>query len=1061
MIPILPRIMRSKAFLLVLMLCLSASTSILFDFSDESTLSVVDDILRSDSKSSTDTSSWAVSPSNGWTTGGEEIIITGSGFTDLAFSNRTDDGINHQWVKTTMDYSVQAGRWNAVAVDSNGHIHVVQIKDESYQIRHSVNDGTGWSTAEINTCGSTYCWDIHMVIDDNDHIHLAYTTYTQWAETLVYMNYDGTTWTDTVVSSSAHFGPIGIAVDSSNNPHISYAANGADQCGNGLRIASYTGTAWSHTTVESGDNRGCESAIVIDESDNIYIAYQDRSTSKLKIATDKSGSWDSYLVNTGSSLSDIYPGYMASMAMDQQGQFHIAHYDDKDDDLRYSTGVPNGQWTTTIIDSTGYTGRDPSIAVDATDQPHIVYHTWSGRNLKYATLDSTTSNWTVTTMASGADVGEGNSIFIDHNGIMHVAFSDDTNEVMKYATKSTGLVQTAEITVQFGQYSSVTGTVVNDTTIVVTTPMAGQTADTVDITLVDKDGTSHTLLAAFSFISPDDLDSDGVLNADDDCPETAGESTSGEVGCPDGDGDGFSDSTDAFPMDAYEWGDADGDGTGDNADAFPNDANETVDFDGDGVGDNSDAFPSDSNETLDSDGDGVGDNADAFPNDANETMDTDGDGIGDNSDPNPTQHSDDDSDGDSIANIDDAFPNDATQWLDTDGDGYGDNASGNNPDAFVNLSTQWSDADGDGYGDNWGEASWNSTRLFIWPGEFFDGAVLADHCPTEAGNSTVDGYFGCLDIDGDGIADIYGDEVGNNSDTPSNETNQTGPVDSDNDGVDDLYDICPETVAFGIVDIDGCLIDEDGDGIDDYKDDCLGTTSGATIDANGCAVTSDESISFFESLSSGDRGAVVQTIGVGAIIVALFAFLQTNMVAALLPESIRWIRVFRTGSKLNKEEIRELEYLKSLVQTYFQDPEVLRDELYQMKSELTARYTNSEIKKVTLEKINTLITDLLAMEPSDVSRVAHNDAYFGLGGAMDTGLRSEYMSQDVLMREMETDLSHGEAVNAAPIYAGHPPKEMKGELNESDGHEYLEYPSGSGAWFYRVHSTEEWVSWTQ
>jgi hypothetical protein len=1053
--------MRSKAFLLVLMLCLSASTSILFDFSDESTLSVVDDILRSDSKSSTDTSSWAVSPSNGWTTGGEEIIITGSGFTDLAFSNRTDDGINHQWVKTTMDYSVQAGRWNAVAVDSNGHIHVVQIKDESYQIRHSVNDGTGWSTAEINTCGSTYCWDIHMVIDDNDHIHLAYTTYTQWAETLVYMNYDGTTWTDTVVSSSAHFGPIGIAVDSSNNPHISYAANGADQCGNGLRIASYTGTAWSHTTVESGDNRGCESAIVIDESDNIYIAYQDRSTSKLKIATDKSGSWDSYLVNTGSSLSDIYPGYMASMAMDQQGQFHIAHYDDKDDDLRYSTGVPNGQWTTTIIDSTGYTGRDPSIAVDATDQPHIVYHTWSGRNLKYATLDSTTSNWTVTTMASGADVGEGNSIFIDHNGIMHVAFSDDTNEVMKYATKSTGLVQTAEITVQFGQYSSVTGTVVNDTTIVVTTPMAGQTADTVDITLVDKDGTSHTLLAAFSFISPDDLDSDGVLNADDDCPETAGESTSGEVGCPDGDGDGFSDSTDAFPMDAYEWGDADGDGTGDNADAFPNDANETVDFDGDGVGDNSDAFPSDSNETLDSDGDGVGDNADAFPNDANETMDTDGDGIGDNSDPNPTQHSDDDSDGDSIANIDDAFPNDATQWLDTDGDGYGDNASGNNPDAFVNLSTQWSDADGDGYGDNWGEASWNSTRLFIWPGEFFDGAVLADHCPTEAGNSTVDGYFGCLDIDGDGIADIYGDEVGNNSDTPSNETNQTGPVDSDNDGVDDLYDICPETVAFGIVDIDGCLIDEDGDGIDDYKDDCLGTTSGATIDANGCAVTSDESISFFESLSSGDRGAVVQTIGVGAIIVALFAFLQTNMVAALLPESIRWIRVFRTGSKLNKEEIRELEYLKSLVQTYFQDPEVLRDELYQMKSELTARYTNSEIKKVTLEKINTLITDLLAMEPSDVSRVAHNDAYFGLGGAMDTGLRSEYMSQDVLMREMETDLSHGEAVNAAPIYAGHPPKEMKGELNESDGHEYLEYPSGSGAWFYRVHSTEEWVSWTQ
>ena len=1075
--------MQSKAFILVLMLFLSTSTGFFLDSSQESNLAVGDETSLSDSKSSGDTSSWAVSPSNGWTTGGEEITLTGSGFSDLAFSNITDDGINHQWVETTMDYSVQAGVWNAVAVDSNGHIHVVQIKDESYQIRHSVNDGTGWSTAEINTCGSTYCWDIHMVIDDNDHIHLAYTTYTQWAETLVYMNYDGTTWTDTVVSSSAHFGPIGIAVDSSNNPHISYAANGADQCGNGLRIASYSGTAWSHTTVEAGGNRGCESSIVIDESDNIYIAYQDRSTSKLKIATDKSGSWDSYLVNTGTSPSDIYPGYMTSMAMDGQGQFHIAHYDDKDDDLRYSTGVPNGQWTTTIIDSSGYTGRDPSIAVDAADQPHIVYHTWTGQNLKYATLDSTTSNWSVTTMASGADVGEGNSIFIDESGIMHVPFSDGTNEVMKYATKSTGLIQTMELTVQFGQYGSVTGTVVNDTTIVVTTPMAGQTADTVDLTLVDKDGTLHTLMAAFTYISPDDLDSDGVLNGNDDCPNDAGTSAQDLSGCPDADGDGYSNAGDAFPNDATDWMDSDGDGVGDNADAFPNDASETLDADGDGVGDNADAFPNDAsetldsdadgvgdnadafpmdaNETLDSDGDGVGDNADAFPNNASETMDTDGDGIGDNSDPNPTQHSDDDSDGDSIANIDDAFPNDATQWLDTDGDGYGDNASGNNPDVFVNLSTQWFDADGDGYGNNWGTPSWNSTRLFVWPGEFVDGAVLADHCPTEAGNSTVDGYFGCPDIDGDGIADIYDDDVGNDSESPANGSNQTEAMDSDNDGVDDLYDICPETVAFGIVDIDGCLIDEDGDGIDDFKDDCLGTASGATVDANGCAETFDEPRSFFESLSSGDRGAVVQTVGVGAIVVALFGFLQTNLVAALIPDSIRWIRIFRAGSKLNAEEVRELEYLKSLVQTYYQDPEVLRDELYQMKSELTARYTNSEIKKVTLEKINTLIADLLAMEPSDVSRIAHNDAYFGLGGSMDTGARAEYMSQDVLMRTMDTDLDHGASVNDAQSHAGHPSMEVQGSLNESDGHEYLEYPTGSGAWYYRNRSTREWVEWKQ
>ena len=689
------------------------------------------DIRQSDARSST----YTVSPANGWTSGGEEITITGSGFSDIAFSNTTDDGINHQWVESTMDYTDEAGRYNSIVMDSNGHLHAVHISGGNYQIRHSIHDGNSWNSLKINDCGGTYCWDAHMVIDDNDGLHVAYTTDTSWGyETLVYMHYNGTGWSDEVTSTDANFGPIGIAVDSNNNPHISYAAEG-EFCGDGLRVASYDGSNWSHNNVDQGDNRGCDSSIVIDENDNIYVAYQNRDNSKLKIATDKSGSWDVYNVDYGTSPSNLYPGYMTSMAMDQQGQFHIAHFDDKEDDLRYSTGAPNQEWTTTIVESAGHTGRDPAIALDASGTPHIAYNSWSGWDLKYAVYNSTTSSWDKSFISTTGDVGKGNSLFIDQSGVMHVAFSDESDGVLKYATKSTGLNHTNELRVQFGQYGSVTGTVVNDSTIVVTTPTAGQTADTVDITLWDKDDVSHPTGASFTFISQDDLDSDGVLNANDDCPNAAGNSTLDRTGCPDADGDGTSDSADAFPADASEWGDADGDGTGDNADAFPNDANETLDSDGDGVGDNRDAFPNNAGETLDSDGDGVGDNtdafpsnagesvdsdgdgvgdnADAFPNDANETMDTDGDGIGDNSDPNPTQHSDDDSDGDSIANIDDAFPNDATQWSDTDGDGFGDNATGNNPDAFVDISTQWFDSDGDGYGDNWGNSTWNSSRLFV------------------------------------------------------------------------------------------------------------------------------------------------------------------------------------------------------------------------------------------------------------------------------------------------------------------------------------------------------------
>ena len=49
-----------------------------------------------------------------------------------------------------------------------------------------------------------------------------------------------------------------------------------------------------------------------------------------------------------------------------------------------------------------------------------------------------------------------------------------------------------------------------------------------------------------------------------------------------------------------------------------------LDGDGDGVTDSEDAFPNDSTETTDSDGDGVGDNTDVFPNDPEQTVESDG-----------------------------------------------------------------------------------------------------------------------------------------------------------------------------------------------------------------------------------------------------------------------------------------------------------------------------------------------------------------------------------------------------------------------------------------------------
>ena len=176
-----------------------------------------------------------------------------------------------------------------------------------------------------------------------------------------------------------------------------------------------------------------------------------------------------------------------------------------------------------------------------------------------------------------------------------------------------------------------------------------------------------------------DLDGDGTINSLD----------------TDDDGDGWIDTSDAFPTDSDEWLDTDGDGIGNNEDTdddgdgtadvdddFPLDSTEQWDADGDGWGHNADSDDDGDGieDTVDDDddGDGVDDVNDAFPNNYNEWYDTDGDGIGNNADT--------DDDGDGVDDVNDAFPLDSTETLDTDGDGIGNNAD--------------TDDDGDGYSDD-------------------------------------------------------------------------------------------------------------------------------------------------------------------------------------------------------------------------------------------------------------------------------------------------------------------------------------------------------------------------
>ena len=225
----------------------------------------------------------------------------------------------------------------------------------------------------------------------------------------------------------------------------------------------------------------------------------------------------------------------------------------------------------------------------------------------------------------------------------------------------------------------------------------------------------------------------------DGCIATEGNSAMDRWGCPDSDGDGWSNPTthwlaspgglaDAWPSDETQWHDTDGDGRGDNprgttADVCPNVPGTSL-----GPTAGGDRWG-----CQDTDGDGWSDQGDKFQHEPSQWRDEDGDGFGDN----PDGH-----EGDACPNERGQSFFDRLGCRDSDGDGWSDPSQNwlaspwGEADAFPTDRLQWEDSDEDGFGD----VGMGSRR---------------DDCPDVPGTSTRD-IQGCPDEDGDGWSDEYG-----------------------------------------------------------------------------------------------------------------------------------------------------------------------------------------------------------------------------------------------------------------------------------------------------------------
>lgn len=136
-----------------------------------------------------------------------------------------------------------------------------------------------------------------------------------------------------------------------------------------------------------------------------------------------------------------YVGMYASLALDSQGNPHIAYYDVgqtefcNDEKVKYAAW-DGSQWTIQVVDE-GCTGLYPSIALDNQDVPHISYFDEVSDNLKLA--DQEGNLWHAYTpywLPSFGFSGYPSSLLADAAGNLHLAFiANDGGGIQIWYTK--------------------------------------------------------------------------------------------------------------------------------------------------------------------------------------------------------------------------------------------------------------------------------------------------------------------------------------------------------------------------------------------------------------------------------------------------------------------------------------------------------------------------------------------------------------------------------------------------------------------------------------------------
>jgi hypothetical protein len=342
--------------------------------------------------------------------------------------------------QTWQFFEVDEGVKPELAITSQDNPNIsYMLEDHTGYVRHAVFNSSTLMFDNSQPVTGYFYGPLDLAIDQNDLPHINFHNHTYQDQVHLYLTPGG--WIEERINNPGHDGwDNSITIDENNYPHTSTI----DPSGVGIEYAYFNGSDWQVEPIGSGPLMYANTtSLALDTKGNPHITYYNDSTEDLMYAVRDTGNWTISVVD---STGDV--GQFSSLALDTLDVPHISYYHHITD----SIGIVkiavwnNTEWNITNIDSLdhvfiGFSGARnmTSLNLDRQMNPHITYS--DQKIMKYTNWDG--SNWQRQIILDVSDtstiLGQLTSMQLDNQGYVHVAYYEVTNTapltgIIKYVT---------------------------------------------------------------------------------------------------------------------------------------------------------------------------------------------------------------------------------------------------------------------------------------------------------------------------------------------------------------------------------------------------------------------------------------------------------------------------------------------------------------------------------------------------------------------------------------------------------------------------------------------------